>query len=169
MKVTGLSLSAGRHTLVIARKPGDSGNVNIDSLALTAPGAAYPSPNAVATPCAFGTACEAENGKLEGGAKLATDHGGYSGTGFVAGLENTAAKDSISLTNVPQDGQYALHVRYANGTGGARTISVNGINQTLAADRRLGDVGGREAPRHAHQGRQHRRARLPGRRRTAAG
>src|SRR3954469_2901973 len=132
VKLTGLSLSAGRHTLVIARKPGDSGNVNVDSLALTAPGAAYPSANAVATPCAFGTSCEAENGKLEGGAKLATDHGGYSATGFVAGLENSAAKDSISLTNVAQDGQYALHLRYANGTGGARTVSVNGINQTLA-------------------------------------
>ena len=132
VKLTGLSLSAGTHTLVIARKPGDSGNVNVDSLALTAPGAAYPSPNAVATPCAFGTVCEAENGALDGGAKLATDHGGYSGTGFVAGLENTAAKDSISLTNVPQDGQYALQLRYANGTGGPRTISVNGTNQTLA-------------------------------------
>ena len=133
VKVAGLNLTAGRHTLVIMRKPGDSGNVNVDSLAVTPSGAAYPPANAVATPCAFGTVCEAENGKLEGGAKLATDHGGYSGTGFVAGLENASAKETISLTNVPADGSYALHLRYANGTGGARTLAVNGTSQTLPA------------------------------------
>jgi hypothetical protein len=132
-KLTNLSLTAGKHKLVIARKLGDSGNVNVDSLALTASGAAYPGANAVAVPCPFGTTCEAENGKLEGGAKLASDHGGYSGTGFAAGLESLTAKDTISLTGVPADGQYALHLRYANGTGGTRTISVNGTSATLAA------------------------------------
>jgi hypothetical protein len=107
--------------------------VNIDSLALTAAGAGYPTGTATAKPCPFGTTCEAEDGKLEGGAKLATDHGGYSGSGFTAGLESATAKDTISLTNVPADGQYALHVRYANGTGGPRTISINGTSATLPA------------------------------------
>jgi len=133
VKLPNVQLSAGKHTLTVSRAPGNSGNVNIDSLALTAAGAAYPAPASVATPCPYGVVCEAEGGKLEGGAKLATDHGGYSGSGFVAGLEQASAKDTIQLTGVPADGQYALQLRYANGTGGPRTISVNGTSATLPA------------------------------------
>jgi hypothetical protein len=133
VKLPGVQLSAGKHALKVSRDPGDSGNVNIDSLALTPAGAPYPSANAVATPCPYGVVCEAEADKLEGGAKLATDHGGYSGTGFVAGLEQTSAQDTIALTGVPADGRYALQLRYANGTGGPRTISVDGTNATLPA------------------------------------
>jgi hypothetical protein len=124
--VPGLALSAGRHTLVVSRAAGDSGNVNVDSLALTAPGAPYPSPASTATTCDYGAVCEAEGGTLSGGAALATDHGGYSGSGFVAGLERAGATDTIALTGVPADGQYALQLRYANGTGTARTISIAG-------------------------------------------
>jgi hypothetical protein len=136
--VPGVALTAGTHTLVISRAAGDSGNVNVDSLAVTAPGADYPPSAAVSAPCAFGTVCEAESGKQAGGAALATDHGGYSGTGFVAGLEQTSAKDTISLTGVPADGRYTLQLRYANGTGAPRTIStaVSGgaaVNATLPA------------------------------------
>ncbi len=126
--VPAIALSAGRHTLVISRAAGDSGNVNVDSLALTPPEAPYPSPAATTAPCGYGVVCEAESGTLSGGASVATDHGGYSGTGFVAGLERAAAMDTIALTGVPSDGTYALQLRYANGTGAARTIStaVNG-------------------------------------------
>src|SRR4051794_39828379 len=133
VKLPNVQLSTGKHTLTVSRAPGDSGNVNIDSLALTAAGAAYPSPASVATPCPYGVVCEAEGGKLEGGAKLATDHGGYSGTGFAAGLEQAGAKDTIQLTGVPAGGQYALQLRYANGTGGPRTITVDGTTATLPA------------------------------------
>ena len=132
-KLSNLTLTAGKHTLVLARRAGDSGNVNVDSLAATASGGAYPvAAPATGTPCVFGTACEAEDGALAGGANLATDHGGFSGRGFVAGLENANAKDTISLANVPQDGSYTLHLRYANGGGSVRTISVNGTSQSLA-------------------------------------
>jgi alpha-glucosidase (family GH31 glycosyl hydrolase) len=126
--VPAVQLSAGHHTLVVSRGANDSGNVNVDSLALTAPGAPYPSPVVAATPCSYGTVCEAEEGALTGGAALAVDHNGYSGGGFVAGLEKAGATDSISLQNVPADGSYALQIRYANGGGAARTIStsVNG-------------------------------------------
>jgi hypothetical protein len=119
-----LQLTAGRHTLVVSRRATDSGNVNIDSLALTAPGAPYPPPAATATPCDEGVVCEAENGALSGGARLAADHNGYAGEGFVAGLEQAGATDTVALRNVPADGPYALQVRYANGGGSPRTISV---------------------------------------------
>jgi hypothetical protein len=123
-----LNLPAGTHTLVVSRSPDDSGNVNIDSLAVVTPGAPYPSPVVAAAPCDFGTVCEAEDGALTGGATVARDHNGYSGDGFVAGLERAGATDGIALRNVPADGSYALQVRYANGGGSPRTIStaVNG-------------------------------------------
>jgi hypothetical protein len=128
--VPAVQLSAGPHTLVISRGANDSGNVNVDSLALTTPGAPYPSPGAAAAPCDYGAVCEAENSALTGGAAVAYDHNGYSGGGFVAGLEQAGAADSVSLQNIPADGSYALQIRYANGSSPAtaRTISttVNG-------------------------------------------
>jgi Glycosyl hydrolases family 31/Carbohydrate binding module (family 35)/Domain of unknown function (DUF5110)/Carbohydrate binding module (family 6) len=119
-----LQLSAGTHTLVVSRGPNDSGNVNVDSLAVLPPGAPYPAPQVAATPCGYGSVCEAEDGALTGGAGLAADHNGYSGGGFVGGLERAGATDSVALRNVPADGRYALQVRYANGGTSARTISV---------------------------------------------
>jgi alpha-glucosidase (family GH31 glycosyl hydrolase) len=96
----------------------------------TAPGAPYPSPAASATPCDYGAVCEAENGALTGGAALNTDHNGYSGGGFVAGLQKAGATDTVSLRDIPADGRYALQIRYGNGSSPAtaRTIStaVNG-------------------------------------------
>ncbi|MGH3373424.1 MAG: TIM-barrel domain-containing protein, partial [Actinoallomurus sp.] len=133
--VPAVQLSAGRHTLVVSRSPSDSGNVNIDSLALTAPGAPYPPPVAAAVPCDYGTVCEAENGALTGGAALGADHNGYSGDGFTAGLEKAGATDGVALRNVSADGTYALQIRYANGGGTARTasVAVNGGPPTSAS------------------------------------
>ena len=123
--VPSLQLSAGTHTLVISRGPNDSGNVNIDSLAVTPPGAPYPAPSSTTTPCPYGTVCEAEGGALTGGAELASNHNGYSGAGFVAGLEQVGATDTISATGVPADGTYQLQLRYANAnTTPTRTASV---------------------------------------------
>lgn len=108
------TLTAGTHTLVISRGTNDSGNVNIDSLAVTSPGAAYPTPSVTTSTCPYGTVCEAESGVLSGGASLATDHNGYSGGGFVAGLTNAGASETVSVSGVPADGTYALQIRYAN-------------------------------------------------------
>jgi alpha-glucosidase (family GH31 glycosyl hydrolase) len=127
-----LQLTAGRHTLVVSRAAANSGNVNIDSLALTAPGAPYPSPGSTAVPCPYGAVCEAEDGALTGGAAIAVDHSGYSGSGFVAGLEKAGATDTVALRDVPADGSYALQVRYANGGTSARTMSVS-VNGGAAA------------------------------------
>ncbi|MFJ8388847.1 TIM-barrel domain-containing protein [Streptomyces sp. NPDC094438] len=86
--------------------------------------------------CAFGALCEAEDGRLAGGASDASDHTGYTGTGFVAGYEATGASDTYQITGVPSDGDYTLTVRYANSTGSdgkttARTLSaqVGGAKQ----------------------------------------
>lgn len=124
-----LELAAGRHTLTVSRGATDSGHVNIDSFAVTAPGAAYPGPASTAAPCPYQSVCEAEAGVLTGGAAIAFDHNGYSGDGFVAGLEQTSATDTVTVTGVPAAGKYALQVRYANWSSGTeparpRTVSV---------------------------------------------
>ncbi len=133
-----LTLAAGTHTVTVSRGPADSGNVNIDSLALVTHGADYPAPSApAALPCAYGSICEAEQGLLQGGAKLAQDHNDYSGNGFVGGLTAAGAADEIALTGVPHAGKYALQLRYASalkpqdrtmtvrvGTGAATTVEL---------------------------------------------
>jgi hypothetical protein len=120
----GLTLAAGTHTITVTRAASDSGNVNLDSVALVTPGAAYPSPPPPAVhDCAFGTVCEAESGTLAGGAALASDHNDYSGAGFVAGLA-TGASDTVHVTGVPAPGAYDLQLRYANAQNSARPVSV---------------------------------------------
>ncbi|HLK43825.1 MAG TPA: carbohydrate-binding domain-containing protein, partial [Thermoleophilia bacterium] len=94
--------------------------------------------NATAAPsfpsyCAFGTACEAEDGLLSWGAMTAYDHNNYTGSGFVAGFNQTHSAVQQDVSAVPSAGTYQLSVRYANSTGGdgqntTRTLStvVNG-------------------------------------------
>jgi Glycosyl hydrolases family 31/Carbohydrate binding module (family 35)/Domain of unknown function (DUF5110)/Carbohydrate binding module (family 6) len=119
-----LTLAAGTHTITVTRTASDSGNVNLDSVALVSPGAAYPSPPPpTGHDCAFGTVCEAESGTLAGGAALASDHNDYSGAGFVAGLA-TGASDTVHVTGVPAPGAYDLQLRYANAQDSARPVSV---------------------------------------------
>jgi alpha-glucosidase (family GH31 glycosyl hydrolase) len=128
-----VALRAGTNTVTIARAASDSGNVNIDSLAVVTPGSAYPGPAAPQSqPCAFGAICQAESGALTGGAVLQSNHNDYAGAGFVGGLSSTSANDTIDVTGVPQSGTYQLQLRYANwqtnlsqtGAAGPRTISV---------------------------------------------
>jgi hypothetical protein len=128
-----VALNAGANTVTIARGASDSGNVNMDSLAVVNPGSAYPGPSAPqAQPCAFGTVCQAESGALTGGASLQNNHNDYAGSGFVGGLSSTTAGDAIAVTGVPQAGGYQLQLRYANwqtdfsqtGAANPRTISV---------------------------------------------
>lgn len=83
--------------------------------------------------CAFGTACEAEDGLLSWGAMTASDHNNHTGSGFVAGFAQTNSAVQQDVSAVPSAGTYQLSVRYANSTGGdgqdtTRTLSttVNG-------------------------------------------
>ncbi|GLY02159.1 TIM-barrel domain-containing protein [Actinoplanes sp. NBRC 101535] len=125
-----VELGPGRHEIRLVRGAADSGNVNVDSLAVLAPGAGYPGPVPPAPqPCAYGTVCEAETGAPVGGAKSADDHNGYSGDGFLAGLETTAAGTSFTVTGVPSAGDYQVQLRYANAQAGSqptqtRTVAV---------------------------------------------
>ncbi|MEW2318923.1 TIM-barrel domain-containing protein [Streptomyces bauhiniae] len=137
-----LTLGAGTHTVRLQRTTADSGNVNIDSAALVKPGDGYPARDRTAVPaCAFGTSCEAEDGLLAGSAVIATDHRGNSGDGFAAEL-NKDASVTRRVADVPRDGTYRLHLRYANGTGGdgrheKRTMEVrpgSGTPATLTLD-----------------------------------
>jgi alpha-glucosidase (family GH31 glycosyl hydrolase) len=66
----------------------------------------------------FNHICEAENATLLGGASLATDHNGYSGSGFVAGLWQIGARIKWNLNNNLIDGNYTIAIRYSNGLGG---------------------------------------------------
>ena len=74
-----------------------------------------------------GPSYEAENGTFGGGVSVATDHAGYTGTGFVATFGQVG--DSVTFTvTAPEARQYSLVFRYANGTGAnaTRTVSVDG-------------------------------------------
>ncbi len=124
---TALDLTAGRHTIALTRTASDSGNVNLDSVALVNPGDPYPAASTTAIPdCLLGASCEAEAGRISGSAGVATDHQGYAGSGFVAEL-NQGSSLTTHLVGVPSDGTYTLRVRYANGSGG------DGLHQTRTA------------------------------------
>ncbi|MFK4145245.1 TIM-barrel domain-containing protein [Streptomyces sp. NPDC004065] len=135
-----LTLTAGHHTVRLRRAAADSGNVNIDSVALLAPSATYPGRAATALPgCRFGTGCEAEDAVLSGSAVVATDHKGHAGHGFTAELDQGSGVTD-RIVGVPADGTYTLSLRYANGTGGdglhrARNVRITtkgGTDSTLS-------------------------------------
>ncbi|GHJ44436.1 hypothetical protein Cs7R123_17780 [Catellatospora sp. TT07R-123] len=73
---------------------------------------------------------QAENAARSGGATVATDHTGYTGTGFVAGY-GTAGATTTFTVDAPTTGVYQAALRYSNGPNpfdGAKTVSlyVNG-------------------------------------------
>ncbi|MFE4711914.1 discoidin domain-containing protein [Paenibacillus sp. NPDC056722] len=68
-------------------------------------------------------AYEAEAAALSGGAKVNTDHTGYTGSGFVDGYLTQGATTTFTV-NVPTAGSYDASLRYANASGGTKTISV---------------------------------------------
>ncbi|WP_438445479.1 CBM35 domain-containing protein [Gorillibacterium sp. sgz5001074] len=75
-----------------------------------------------------GAMYEAENAILTGGAAQATNHSGYSGSGFVEGMWNKGASAQFSL-DVLYAGNYSVKLRYGNGLTEDKTLSVyvNGI------------------------------------------
>ncbi len=89
-------------------------------------------PTHTATPTSTstgGTKYEAENAALSGGAVVATDHTGYSGTGFVAGYYTGTGQRTQFTVNVSTAGNYAVDLRYSNSMGSTQTesIYVNGV------------------------------------------
>lgn len=69
---------------------------------------------------------EAETAVLAGGASVATEVRGFSGTGYAAGLSGAA--DSISFENVEilKDGRYSLYLNYFAEQASAVTVQVDG-------------------------------------------
>lgn len=134
-----LGLTAGHHTITLARTATDSGDVNVDSVALVRPGDAYPPASTTAiSDCGYGVSCEAEAGRTGGSAVVATDHTGYAGSGFVAELDQGSSV-ATHVVGVPADGDYTLRVRYANGPGGDglhqtrdATVTAGGASTTLS-------------------------------------
>lgn len=87
----------------------------------------------IISPCDVGDTCEAETGTLAGGAVVATDHTGYTGSGFVAGFTSPGGSVTQQFS-VPTAGTYTLDLRYAAGSGGpnqtrSATVSLNGTAQ----------------------------------------
>ncbi|WP_052088490.1 discoidin domain-containing protein [Paenibacillus wynnii] len=78
-------------------------------------------------------AYEAEAAALSSGAKINTDHTGYTGTGFVDGYLASGATTTFTV-NAASAGNYDAALRYANASGSTKTVSlyVNGtkIKQT---------------------------------------
>jgi hypothetical protein len=86
---------------------------------------AHPSWPAPPGECDFGTACEAEDGRINGGESVNYDHSGHTGRGFTADYGQVSASDTWTVTGVPSDGDYSLQVRYANGGSQTRTLSAS--------------------------------------------
>jgi len=117
-KTDTLTLSAGTHTLRYKFDTTDSGNVNLDSLSL--------SQQATPPPAGSGPLYEAESAELSGGVAIASDHPGYSGTGFVGGFTdgnkgNAAAQFTVKASATAN---YDVALRYSNGSGVAQTLSL---------------------------------------------
>ncbi|CAH1192160.1 hypothetical protein PAECIP111892_00871 [Paenibacillus auburnensis] len=80
---------------------------------------------------------EAESAVLSGGAKVNTNHTGYSGTGFVDGYTASGASTTFTV-QASAAGAYNATLHYANASGSAKTLSVyvNGtkVKQTTLAN-----------------------------------
>jgi hypothetical protein len=121
-RVDTVTLNNGTNSVAYRFDTADSGNVNLDSLAV----ADVPAPPA-------GT-YEAESATLSGGTTVATDHSGFTGTGFVGGYTDGNRGTAATTFSVSRAGagSSSLTLRYANGTGSAMTLSlyVNGSRLT---------------------------------------
>ncbi|MFJ4837665.1 carbohydrate-binding protein [Streptomyces sp. NPDC088746] len=117
-----VTYAKGANTVAWTFTTADSGNVNIDNAtAATSTGSETPTPAG---------SLEAESAQLSGGAVAATDHSGYTGTGFAGGFtDGNKGSASVSFAvNSAESGSGSVSVRYANGTGATMTLSlyVNG-------------------------------------------
>ena len=109
-KVVAMDLSEGNNTIKLAREGVGQGDINLDNIHLQV------------------TTYEAEKAKLSGGASVAIDHTGYTGTGFVAGLwQDGAIEFSVDVLKTDT---YDVAMKYALGfIGETRNMNlyVNGV------------------------------------------
>ncbi|GFZ33598.1 glycosyl hydrolase [Clostridium zeae] len=77
------------------------------------------------TPPPSGNKYEGEAATLSGGAKINTDHTGYSGSGFVDGIQTSGSSQASFTVNAASAGYYDVDLRYANAyNGNPMTLSV---------------------------------------------
>ncbi|MEV7626084.1 glycosyl hydrolase family 28-related protein [Actinoplanes sp. NPDC089786] len=78
---------------------------------------------------------EAEAAQLSGGARVETEHPGYTGSGYVGGFVDGNRGNATAAFTVSSGlaGAGTVTLRYANGTGSPRTASliVNGVTQQV--------------------------------------
>ena len=103
---------------------------------------------------------ELEDGIMTGGAKFDTEHAGYTGTGFVSGIQTAGASSKIDV-NAAKAGDYRMALRYANGPNPFQgpkkiTLIVNGTSRQITLPSTGTWKTWRLLPRH---GRAQRRAR----------
>lgn len=113
-----IPLQKGENTLALVCDASNSCNVNIDSTIVT-------------EICALGEVCQAENAALSGGTSVASNHQDVTGTGFVAGYEQSGARTTWTVHNVPQSGSALLTVRYANFQGSDSQITTRTLDLSL--------------------------------------
>ena len=94
-----VDLPAGPSTLRLEKLTGDDGHVNLDYVQVLEPAS---------------TRYEAEDAGRAGGANVQTEHAGYSGTGYVAGMETVGAEVTFTV-EADEAGDHALALGYANG------------------------------------------------------
>ncbi|MEV6643767.1 CBM35 domain-containing protein [Amycolatopsis sp. NPDC051371] len=109
---TTATLSSGTHHVAYSFGTADNGNVNLDYLDVTAGSTGESG------------ALEAESAVLAGGAAVATDHAGYTGSGFVGGYTDGNRGNAKTTFSVTATGATNLAVRYANGSGATQTLSL---------------------------------------------
>ncbi|WP_193610330.1 family 16 glycoside hydrolase [Nocardioides lijunqiniae] len=111
-----IQLPAGPSSIRLEKIDGDDGHVNLDYVQVLVPETMR---------------YEAEAAELAGGAVLSTEHAGFSGTGYVGGLETDGARVTFSVT-AQEAGDHDLTLGYANGPHPAPNLtktlllSVNG-------------------------------------------
>lgn len=112
------TLTAGTHTVTVSFGSGDTGNVNLDALDVT--------PATTGAGPSTGPQFEAESATLTGGAIVGTDHTGFTGSGFVGGFTdgNKGAAQVAFAVSRASAGSTDLTLRYANGNGSAKTLSL---------------------------------------------
>jgi len=71
---------------------------------------------------------EADAATLSGTAAVATDHSGYSGSGFAAGFVSSTTAQALFTVTAPSAGQYRVQLKYSAGNGASSNtgLYVNG-------------------------------------------
>lgn len=121
-----ITLDSKPHVFKLVCDDGDNYNVNIDWINIS------PTLN-------VNQICEAEKGLYYGGAIMSTEHVGFSGSGFVAGLVKAGPSITWNVNNNLSAGDFVVSVKYANGVPGdgqhiTRTLSlyVDNVKQQIS-------------------------------------